>query len=97
MRFAEGSTCEHCFVVEQGYETCVNCGTVRGGVQLGENTPPPFFYNNHHQLNQRKPINYYPIKSTYTRTNRFRKKILGAIQRRLNHDINVDVLRLLRK
>ena len=92
MRFAEGSTCEHNrFVVEQGYETCVQCGWVRGSA-LGENTPSLFYPI-------QKTSNYYcyPIKSTYTRTNRFRKKILGAIQRRLNHDINVDVLRLLRR
>lgn len=90
---AGGSTCEHSFVVEQGYETCVKCGWVRGSA-LGENTPPPFYPL---QKMNHCCYYYYPIKSTYTRTNRFRKKILGAIQRRLNHDINVDVLRLLRR
>ena len=60
--------------------------------ELGENTPPPFFLHNRSSCNR----NYHPIKSNYTRTNRFRKKILGALQRRLNHDINLDVLRLLR-
>ena len=93
MRFAEGSTCEHNrFVVEQGYETCVECGAVRRA-ELGENTPPPFFL---HHNNPNCNRNYHPIKSNYTRTNRFRKKILGALQRRLNHDINLDVLRLIR-
>ena len=81
------TTCnaENCFVADQGYQTCTMCGSVQ---RRELNVNQTGYYGSTY---------HYPIKKPYTRINRFRKKIMGALQRRLNHDINHKVLRLLRQ
>ena len=81
------TTCnaENCFVADQGYQTCTMCGSVQ---RRELNVNQTGYYGSTY---------HYPIKKPYTRINRFRKKIMGALQRKLNHDINDKVLRLLRQ
>ena len=71
------------FVCEDGFWTCVNCGGVQGR-QLDSDATG---YHN-------TPT--HSIKLAYTRINRFKCKILGALQRRLNHKVDTEVLNLLR-
>ena len=78
------TTCENSiFVCDDGYWTCVGCGRV-ARPQL--DTDATGYQNT--------PT--HSIKLAYTRINRFKCKILGALQRRLNHKVDTEVLNLLR-
>ena len=72
------------FVIDAGYLTCVNCGSVAGRQLDADATG----YQN---------IPTHSIKLAYTRINRFKTKILGALQRRLNHKVDTEVLNLLKE
>ena len=72
------------FIVDTSFVTCVSCGTVARRYLDVDATG----YQN-------TPT--HSIKIAYTRINRFKKKILGALQRRLNHRTDVEVLELLRR
>ena len=71
------------FVCEDDFWICVNCG----GVQSRQLDSDATGYQN-------TPT--HSIKLAYTRINRFKCKILGALQRRLNHKVDTEVLDLLR-
>ena len=71
------------FVCEAGYRTCIRCGVV-AGVQLDADATG---YQN---------VPTHSIKVSYTRINRFKTKILGALQRHLNHRVDTEVLSLLK-
>ena len=80
------STCnspDSSFVIDAGYITCTSCGSV-AAPQLDSDATG---YQN---------IPTHSIKLAYTRINRFRTKILGALQRRLNHKVDLEVLALLK-
>ena len=91
------TTCnaEEQFVVEQGYETCVRCGAVRRRELDVNNTA--YYTHGNGDNNNNNNHHHYPLKNPYTRIKRFRKKIMGALQRRLNHDMNLGVLALLKQ
>ena len=80
------STCgDHShIVVENGWHTCMMCGEV-----LGQN------------LDQRScsfhAVPTHALRPTYTRMKRFRQKIMGGLQRRLNHSLDMEVLGLHRR
>ncbi len=78
------STCNNMqFVVDNGFVTCICCG----GVQRQDLSPDKTGFQN-------TPT--HAVKICYTRTNRFKTKIMGALQRRLNHKVDVQVLAHLR-
>ena len=69
-------------VVENGWHTCMGCGAVLGS-----------------ELDQRNcsfhEVPTHALRATYTRIKRFRSKIIGGLQRRLNHAIDEEVLGLM--
>ena len=82
------SACTTCnqikFVCDAGYRTCMVCGVVAGHQLDADATG----YQN---------IPTHSIKISYTRINRFKTKILGALQRYLNHKVDTEVLALLKR
>ena len=71
-------------VVENGWHTCMGCGAVLAS-----------------ELDQRNcsfhEVPTHALRATYTRIKRFRSKIIGGLQRRLNHTIDKEVLGLMRE
>ena len=81
---AECSICEKTqFVVDNGYVTCMLCGSVQRRELCTDTTG---FSN----------VPTHAVKVNYTRINRFKTKIMGALQRRLNHKVDKQVLEFLK-
>ena len=81
---AECLICENNqFVVDSGYVTCIGCGSVQRKELCTDATG---FCN----------VPTHAVKVNYTRINRFKTKIIGALQRRLNHKVDTQVLGFLK-
>ena len=74
---------EH-FVIDGGYNTCMSCGTVKSN-ELNENACS-FDHAPTHSL-----------RTNYTRIKRFKTKILGGLNRKLHHTLDMEILNLLKE